>query len=324
MQTIIHIFDSLDPFFNLALEDGIFRNLQAHQQVLLIYRNRPCVVMGRFQSPWAEINFPLLHQNSLPLVRRFSGGGCVYHDDDNLNFSFLGHRSHFQVEKNLEVLFKALAHFQLVPERGEHFSLAMDGHKFSGSSFKNIKNYQLHHGTLLIKANSNFIEQLLTPQWMISKTVALASRRTKVAGLGDFNRQVNLRSLQNALVASYQEVFGAAQLLPAPVEKLNALTLQQLQSFAWVWKETPFSTQYFCHPNFQVNLQVKKMQILACYLECPSPLADYFPAKGQELVGIEMGSEKWQRFWESLGEVADRHHSLHLRELAWHLLPLGI
>ena len=77
-----------NPFINLAVEDYFLR-FSAHLPILFLYVNRPCVVMGRFQNPWVETNLKYLVENDIWLVRRQSGGGCVYHDEGNLNFSFI-------------------------------------------------------------------------------------------------------------------------------------------------------------------------------------------------------------------------------------------
>ena len=92
-----------DPFRNLAFEDQLLKNIRPSEKYLLVYQNDPCVVMGRFQNPWREVNLEFLENNQshLKLVRRQSGGGCVYHDLGNMCFSFIHpSRDHHKDDNN--------------------------------------------------------------------------------------------------------------------------------------------------------------------------------------------------------------------------------
>src|SRR5690606_32503954 len=96
-----------NPFINLALEDFFLRG-GADLPLAFFYVNRPCVVMGRFQNPWLECNLPYLVQHNIWMVRRQSGGGCVFHDEGNLNYSFLYPESLLNRRRGVELWQKAL------------------------------------------------------------------------------------------------------------------------------------------------------------------------------------------------------------------------
>ena len=118
--------------------------------------------MGKFQNPFLECNLHYLRAHKIPLFRRESGGGCVYHDLGNLNFCFIYPERDHNKDKNLHFLksaFKELGHEIEIGSRGE---LTYLGKKFSGSAFKQKKDRAYHHGTLLFKSNLEHLERSLT------------------------------------------------------------------------------------------------------------------------------------------------------------------
>lgn len=100
---------STDIYTNLALEDWMYRNMDfSKHHVMMVWRNEPCVVIGRHQNPWSEANIPLLHEKEIALARRNSGGGTVYHDRGNLNITFFTPRERYDRKYNLELIKRAL------------------------------------------------------------------------------------------------------------------------------------------------------------------------------------------------------------------------
>lgn len=100
---------STDIYTNLALEDWMYRNMDfSNHHVMMVWRNEPCVVIGRHQNPWQEANVPLLTEREIALARRNSGGGTVYHDRGNLNITFFTPRERYDRKYNLELIKRAL------------------------------------------------------------------------------------------------------------------------------------------------------------------------------------------------------------------------
>lgn len=100
---------STDIYTNLALEDWMYRNMDfSKHHVMMVWRNEPCVVIGRHQNPWLESNVPLLTEKDIALARRNSGGGTVYHDRGNLNVTFFTPRERYDRKYNLELIKRAL------------------------------------------------------------------------------------------------------------------------------------------------------------------------------------------------------------------------
>lgn len=133
---------STDVFQNLALEDWIEANIDLEQRsILLLWRNSPAVVIGRHQNPWAECDLPSMKVMGIPLARRRSGGGTVFHDLGNLNLTFFTSKKAYDRKRNLKVITEALRHLR--PELDVHatdrLDILLNGClKISGKVYKNI------------------------------------------------------------------------------------------------------------------------------------------------------------------------------------------
>ncbi|ODM99978.1 Lipoyltransferase 1, mitochondrial [Orchesella cincta] len=172
----VFISQSADIHTNLALEDWLYKNFNfENHQVLLLWRNDPCVVIGRHQNPWAEVDVNLAEESKLTIARRNSGGGCVYHDRGNLNCTFFTPRAAYDRKKNLEIICRALDRgFDLQAEVSPREDVTLHGYKqISGTAAKLGKN-AYHHCTVLVDADLNKLSSLLNP-----KTDGLESKATK-------------------------------------------------------------------------------------------------------------------------------------------------
>lgn len=127
---------STDVYQNLALEDWIDANVDLQKRsVLLLWRNRPAVVVGRHQNPWTECSLPAMREAGIPLARRRSGGGTVYHDLGNLNLTFFTSKKAYDRRRNLKVVTDALRLLQpgLDVRATDRFDILLNGHlKISG------------------------------------------------------------------------------------------------------------------------------------------------------------------------------------------------
>lgn len=171
----VFISQSADIHTNLALEDWLYKNFNFDKhQVLLLWRNDPCVVIGRHQNPWAEVDVSLAEEGKLAIARRNSGGGCVYHDRGNLNCTFFTPRAGYDRKKNLEVICRALdRQFGIQAEISPREDVTLDGNKVSGTAAKLGKN-AYHHCTVLVDADLKKLSALLNPN-----TEGLESKATK-------------------------------------------------------------------------------------------------------------------------------------------------
>ncbi|KAI8438754.1 hypothetical protein MSG28_011158 [Choristoneura fumiferana] len=193
---------STDIYTNLALEDWMYRNMDfSKHHVMMVWRNEPCVVIGRHQNPWLESNVPLLTEKDIALARRNSGGGTVYHDRGNLNVTFFTPRERYDRKYNLELikraLFRGFGVKAVINERQD--IIVRDKYKVSGTAAKLGRLSAYHHCTLLVDANKTDLSKALAKR----ETNATASTPSPVANLTEVNNRVTVDALQTALGYEY-------------------------------------------------------------------------------------------------------------------------
>uniref|UniRef100_A0A182JPF7 BPL/LPL catalytic domain-containing protein n=1 Tax=Anopheles christyi TaxID=43041 RepID=A0A182JPF7_9DIPT len=151
----VFISQSNDVFTNLALEDWIYRNFDlTHHHILMLWINKPSVVIGRHQNPFSETNVSALARNGIELARRNSGGGAVYHDPGNLNCTFFMPRARYDRKYNLTLLTRALyREYGINAELSARDDIVLLGKKISGTAAKLGQPNAYHHCTLLVNSN---------------------------------------------------------------------------------------------------------------------------------------------------------------------------
>ncbi|CAB3240992.1 unnamed protein product [Arctia plantaginis] len=197
---------SNDIYTNLALEDWMYRNMDfTNHHVMMVWRNDPCVVIGRHQNPWLEANVPLVNEMQIALARRNSGGGTVYHDRGNLNITFFTPRERYDRKYNLEIitraLFRGFGVKAVINERQD--IIVRDNYKVSGTAAKLGRLTGYHHCTLLVNANKADLSKALAKREHGIQTIATASTRSPVANLSEVNSRVTVDSLQTAVGYEY-------------------------------------------------------------------------------------------------------------------------
>lgn len=231
-----------NPFLNLALEDYFLRG-EINLPVLFFYVNRPCVVLGRFQNPWIETNLKYLVDNDIWLVRRQSGGGCVFHDEGNLNFSFIVPNGMIDRKKHAEILqeaFKKADINLMISPRNDLWLEDKEGDwkKISGSAYKQTKNASFHHGTFLINSDLNKLEESLRHTLVATSSKSIASVRSKVITLDEMHPGVEIKDVID-LVAHHLKTIPfeiEGTLLSQP---LIQTSFNEMRDWKWLWGETP-------------------------------------------------------------------------------------
>jgi lipoate-protein ligase A len=186
----INCLESADPYEHLAIEHHyLYQDSDIETSpVLLIYRNRPSVIFGNFQNPWKECDVAYCMQNNISLVRRFTGGGCVYHDLGNLNFCLVTSKK-LKNDKLLTNFIISFLNFHNIPViEGEKSDLLLHHQKISGSAFRLTKDKMIHHCTLLFNSDLGELSRVLSSKLSDTaiKTKALGSRRAKVSDLKNY------------------------------------------------------------------------------------------------------------------------------------------
>ena len=236
---------SHDPFFNQAFEDYVFRTFR-EDEVLLLWRNRPAVVVGCYQNICREVHVRALLEQNIPVVRRMSGGGTVYHDLGNLNYTLItGQSGALDYDRCLAPVLRALNALGVPAQKSRTCDMIVDGKKISGSAQKIANGRVLHHGTLLFDADLTRLDEITTGR----KNDAFCSKGTQSAICAVTNLRPYLR--EDCEIVTFARQL-AQKILP-PGAKTARLTQAQLadvrrlaaelnQSWDWTWGKTPAFT----------------------------------------------------------------------------------
>ena len=198
----IHVFiaSEHDPWLNLAIEDWLFKEMDPQDSVLYLWRNDPTVVIGRYQNPWKECDLAAMDRDGVRLARRQSGGGAVYQDLGNTNFTFMCSRRSYDKFRNTHTIIDAIGQFGIVAEASGRNDILVNGAKISGSAYKLTSEKAFHHGTLLIDADLNRLRQYLTPDDQKLQAKGISSVRSRVANLKEFNPSIDHDALEEAII----------------------------------------------------------------------------------------------------------------------------
>ncbi len=264
--------DSTNPWFNLATEDWIFREMDPSYRVLFLWRNSETVVIGRHQNPWKECHLDKMESDGIFLARRQSGGGAVFHDLGNTNFTFMTSREQYSQEENFQIIIDALAAFGIPAERSGRNDLLVEGRKISGSAFKHTRDRSFHHGTLLIDADLLRLVDYLSPTKRKLVSKGIDSVRSRVANLREYVPDLT----HDALAGKISEVFCNHYGESAEAEHLDSKELasepslnayyEQMKDWEWRFGRTPDFSHHletrFDWGEIDLHLDVRRGRIV--------------------------------------------------------------
>ncbi|MDO5770295.1 MAG: lipoate--protein ligase, partial [Psychrobacter sp.] len=193
-----------NPWFNLATEDWIFKELSFDKEdpdthTLFLWRNSETVVIGRSQNPWVECKTEKMSEDNVYLARRQSGGGAVFHDLGNTNFTFLSPKDDYDQSANFTIIINALKKLGIDATLSGRNDIQVGDKKISGSAFKHSSDRSFHHGTVLVNADMQKLGDYLNPHPLKLKAKGIKSVRARVANLTEFNESINHEVLSDAI-----------------------------------------------------------------------------------------------------------------------------
>ena len=206
LQTLIST--QYDPFLNRAVEQYLTEHQEKGTVTMYLWKNQQTVVIGYNQNPYSECNVQLLLDEGGHLMRRGTGGGAVYHDLGNINFSFIADKSLYDVRKQLSVIQDALQAYGLQTEISGRNDLTCQGRKFSGNAFAKGQRNDLHHGTILIKTNGAMMQRYLIVDKAKLMKNGVKSVASRVINLSEIVPELTSENIKLPLIASFEKVYG--------------------------------------------------------------------------------------------------------------------
>ena len=290
--------DSTDPYRNLAVEEYLMETVQPGECILYLWQNRNTVVIGRNQNPWKECRTSLLEEEGGHLARRLSGGGAVYHDLGNLNFTFLVNEADYDLDRQLGVIETACRELGLRAERSGRNDVLADGRKFSGNAFYHSKGKAYHHGTLLVSVDGEKLARYLSPSKAKLQAKGVDSVRSRVVNLAELVPGLTCermaRAMENAFAAVYALPVGQgaeSRLDMEAVERLRARNASR----EWLYgPRLPLSFE--CEERFdwgsvQLQLQVESGVVVQAKVYSDAMDWELAPTLERLLTGSEFSQQ---------------------------------
>jgi lipoate-protein ligase A len=230
---------SLDVYRNLAIEEYLMEQAVDQGPVLFLWQSRDAVVVGKNQNPWKECRLDRMQAEEVPLARRISGGGTVYHDAGNLNYCIIVDRRGYREQQAYDMVLAALELFDIKAERTGKSNLSANGLKFSGNAFCFRKGRALHHGTLLLHTDLDRLKRYLGSMCDGIETHAIASVPADVVNL-----ELSIDELSSALKERFQHHYhDASVMVEWGVDDMDVQGLEELyakqRSDDWIYGATP-------------------------------------------------------------------------------------
>ncbi|MBP6116238.1 MAG: lipoate--protein ligase [Neisseriaceae bacterium] len=294
------ISDSYDPWFNLAVEECIFRQMDPRHKVLFLWRNADTVVIGRAQNPWRECNTRKMAADGVKLARRSSGGGAVFQDLGNTCFTFMAGKPEYDKTISTQMILAALAKLGLNAEasgRNDLIVKTKDGdRKISGSAYRETKDRGFHHGTLLIQTDLNRLGDYLNPDPKKLLAKGITSVRARVANLVEVAPHVSHETLVAAITDAFFEQYGervvAEHISPEALPDLPNFKAQFEKQSSWDWNfgQAPsFShelSERFTWGGIELFFDVNQGQLTRAQLFTDSLHPEVFETLAERLVGV--------------------------------------
>jgi len=254
-----------DPALNLALEEYCFLHLEPSEDMVLTYVNQPSVIIGRHQNAFDQVNLGVARQKGIPVIRRRSGGGAVYHDCGNLNFAFIGRydRTLFvNYQRILTPVIDALGRMGITASFSAPNRILVEGKKISGNSqYSNMKR-MVSHGTLLYETDVGTLQSVLEPNLDVVYSKGVRSEPWPVVNLSRHMESatsfVDFRRHFTRYLAGGWGGKTPLQLSSEAWEKINDLARQKYRRWEWNYGRSPEFSAAFPWENGKVVIDVAK------------------------------------------------------------------
>jgi lipoate-protein ligase A len=254
-------------YFNLATEEYLLK--QSNENYIFLWYGNPCVVVGKHQNLYAEINLPYVLKHNIAISRRLSGGGTVYHDEGNLNFSFISSGEEGKLvdfKKQTEPIIRVLNQMGVAAKLGARNNIFIGEKKISGNAEHIYKNRILHHGTLLFNSNLDALEETIKVSGKVYTDKAVKSVRASVVNIKDYlEDDMNVLGFINRLKKGFSKYYlnlNESQLSLSQQAEIQELANTKYVREEWIYSYSPAYTfakiVTIENKKFDLELEIKK------------------------------------------------------------------
>lgn len=236
---------SYNPFYNLAIEEYLLTKVKDNEIILYLWQNENTIVIGRNQNPWKECMCKAFEIDGGKIIRRLSGGGAVFHDRGNLNFTFIMDKKVYDLEKQLSVILKAVNNLGIDAKFSGRNDILVGEKKFSGNAFYEKLNSSYHHGTILVDADMDKLSKYLKVSKEKIASKGVESVRSRVVNLKTIKEDITIEKLKESLINSFNEIYKGDSNIEYVKDGYDIKDLYEKYS-SWEWK-------YGQTPKFDIN-----------------------------------------------------------------------
>ena len=321
MANWLYVSDTPDGWRNLGTDEYFLDHLGPEDMLLHFYINGNAVIIGQGQNPWAECNLAAMERDGVQLVRRVSGGGAVFHDSGNLNFSFIAGEAIYDVQRQLGMILRAVRALGIPCEFSGRNDLLADGRKFSGNAFCTRGQLRQHHGTLLLHADLTRLQNYLNvdPRKLQSKGVS--SVRSRVCNLNEFVPGLDCAAMLEALKTAFREEYGPYNAISSVSEEDVRPYIEKHASDAWRLGKTPrFDLEIenrFRWGNVQLLLTLRHSRVDSLQVYSDAIDVELSGEIQRRLLGVDFGSRP-------MAQALMQSDKKELQELAQFVLEQGL
>ena len=238
---------STNPYYNMAFDEYCLESLPMDEPVFYLWQNRPAVIVGFNQEVNTEVNLDFLKENGIDLVRRVTGGGAVFHDLGNLNYTIVGRSEDLERDypEYASIMAKALQSLGVPATLSGRNDILVEGRKVSGFAKRVCKNRLMVHGTLMYNVDVDVLTKVLNPSNTKLQSKGIASVRSRVANLCDYLPEIpNIQTFSNRLeeILSCNNADTEYQLSDTDLTNIQLLTDKKFATWEWNYGRSPKAT----------------------------------------------------------------------------------
>lgn len=303
MKKIVIIERSFEkPWDNLAYEECLMDYAQKNKGLYILYlwQNYNAVIIGRNQNPWKELDFDVIRRESIDLARRITGGGAVYHDLGNLNFTFILPKDDYEEKRTMQIVVDALNKLGVPAEATGRNDICCGGRKISGSAFCTREEIGLHHGTLLLNVNLDRMSKCLTPDKAKLNSKGIDSVYSRVMNLQSEYKHITLENVKEAIKTVFLENFNNQDVEIENHcdidEKLFSSLITEYSSYKWLYGEIMENCEEisskFDWGMVSIKMQFEESKIVKCVIETDSLETNIFTSLALKIEGCNLDKKE--------------------------------